>query len=46
MEDEKVLLTTDEAYIEEIPDTVEEIVLENPDDREYEQVEIEVEGGR
>lgn len=47
MEDEKKLLQTEEGetFEVEIPDTVEIPVIENPDDREYENVEIEVEGG-
>ena len=47
MEDEKKVLCTQEGetYEVEIPDTVEIPVIENPDDREYENVKIEVEGG-
>jgi len=33
------------SFTPEIPDTVELPVIDNPDDREYEEVEIEVEGG-
>lgn len=47
MEEDKKLLHTEEGntYEVEIPDTVEIPVIENPDDREYENVKIEVEGG-
>lgn len=47
MEDEKKLLQTEdgETFEVEIPDTVEIPEIENPDDREYENVKIEVEGG-
>lgn len=46
MEDKKVLQTMEgNTYEVEIPDTVEIPVIENPDDRENEKVEIEVEGG-
>ena len=33
------------SFTPEIPDTIEIPIIENPDDREYEDVEIEVEGG-
>ena len=46
MEDKKILHTEDGTEYEvEIPDTVEIPVIENPDDREYENIETEVEGG-
>ena len=46
MEEKTFLQTEDGNMFEvEIPDTVEIPVIENPDDREYEKVEIEVEGG-
>ena len=46
MEEKKLLQTEDGNKFEvEIPDTTEVPVIENPDDREYEKVEIEVEGG-
>ena len=45
MEEEKVVNTEEGDFNVEIPDTVEIPVIENPDDREYENVEIETEGG-
>lgn len=45
MEEEKLLQTEEGTFQVEVPDTVELPVIENPDDREYENVKIEVEGG-
>jgi len=44
-EDNKEIEIVDGSFTPEIPDTIELPVIENPDDREYEKVEIEVEGG-
>lgn len=41
----EVLETIDETYMDEIPDTIGGIEIENPDDREYEQINVEAEGG-
>lgn len=45
MEEEKVVQTEEGTFNVEVPDTIELPVIENPDDREYENVEIECEGG-
>lgn len=45
MEEGKLLQTEEGTFQVEVPDTVELPVIENPDDREYENVKIEVEGG-
>lgn len=39
------VMITDESFIPDIPSTVEIPEMENPDDREYETVEVECEGG-
>ena len=44
-EKNNVLQVTDGSFIPEIPNTLELPNIENPDDREYENVETEVEGG-
>lgn len=41
---EEPLQVVDGAYIEDVPDTLGEIQVENPDDREYEEVETDGEG--
>lgn len=41
----ELLQTTDGVYVDEIIDTVEIPEIENPDEREYENVELEQEGG-
>ena len=45
MEDKNNIVLQDGSYIGELPDSLEIPVLNNPDDREYEEVKIEVEGG-
>ena len=44
-EDNKNVQIVDGSFTPEIPDTIELPHIENPDEREYENVEIEVEGG-
>lgn len=44
-ENVELLQTIDGVYVDEIIDTVEIPEIENPDDREYENVELEQEGG-
>ena len=44
-ENVELLQTIDGVYVDAIIDTVEIPEIENPDDREYENVELEQEGG-
>ena len=46
MEEEKELQIIDGTYFEDVVDTLEVPDIENPDDREYENIEIEEEGGK
>jgi hypothetical protein len=43
--DVQVLSTVDGVYTDMLPDTLEIPEIENPDEREYENVELEQEGG-
>ena len=44
--DVEQLEVVNNTYVEADPSTIEKIHLSNPDIREYENIEIEVEGGR
>ena len=43
--DVQVLSTVDGVYTDMLPDTLEIPEIENPDEREYENVDLEQEGG-
>ena len=46
MDEKEILQVEDGTFVEDVPDTLEVVEFDNPDDREYEEVEIEVEGGK